>query len=77
MLYESESHLGGTNRYNQLRINEKRLCNNDPKQPIIIRFYIEGGPSIGEAKFDLSMLTDRKAKHTLMKNGNENGIIVF
>jgi hypothetical protein len=39
LLYESEVREGKNNKFNPLRINEKRLCNNAPKQPIIFRFF--------------------------------------
>jgi hypothetical protein len=39
LLYESEIREGKDNRFNAFKINEKRLCNNNPKQPIIFRFF--------------------------------------
>lgn len=39
LLYESEVREGKNNKFNLLKINEKRLCNNDMQQPIIIRFF--------------------------------------
>ena len=39
LLYESEYRNGSDNRYDRVKINEKRLCNNNPEQPIMIRFY--------------------------------------
>lgn len=46
LLYESEVREGKDNRFNPFKINEKRLCNNNPKQPIIIRFFADSGHSL-------------------------------
>ena len=40
-----------------MKINERRLCNNDPKQPIIMRFFDESGRTlIGDVRFNFATL---------------------
>ncbi len=69
---------GKDNRFNPLKINEKRLCNNNPKQPIIIRFFCDSGHSlIGEARTDLDNLSRGNLRYTLMRGNNEKGVIML
>jgi hypothetical protein len=78
LLYESEVREGKNNRFAPLKINEKRLCNNNPKQPIIIRFFSDSGNSvIGESRMDLETLTQGRVRHTLLKGNHEKGIITL
>lgn len=78
LLYESEVREGKNNRFAPLKINEKRLCNNNPKQPIIIRFFSDSGNSvIGESRMDLETLTHGRVRHTLLKGNHEKGIITL
>lgn len=78
LLYESEVREGRDNRYNPLKINEKRLCNNAPKQPIIFRFFANSGQSlIGEVRTDLDNLSRGNLRYTLMKNGHEKGVFLL
>jgi hypothetical protein len=71
LLYESECKEGKNNRYQHFKINQKRLCNNNPKQPIILRFFDDSGSSlIGEAFFDFATLQQGRTRFTLTKKGS-------
>ena len=45
-LYESEIKKGKENNFNIVKINENRLCNKNPKQPIILRFFNGNSTSV-------------------------------
>jgi hypothetical protein len=78
ILYESEVKDGKNNRFNPVRINEKKLCNNNLKQPIIFRFYEGSGHVlIGETTTDLENLSHGNHKYTLMKRQSEKGVIAL
>lgn len=54
------------------------MCNNDPKQPIIFRFYEDSGHTlIGEARTDLDNLSRGNLRYTLTKRNSEKGLIVL
>jgi len=46
LLYESEVKEGKNNRFAHFKINEFKLCNGLPKQPIFIRLYSDNSTSI-------------------------------
>lgn len=78
LLYESEVREGKDNRFNPVKINEKRLCNNNPKQPIIFRFFCDAGTSlIGEARTDLDNLLRGNLRYTLFKSNREKGLFLI
>ncbi len=76
MLYESETKPGKNNRYQHMKINQKRLCNTNPKQPIILRFFNDTS-LIGESYFDLATLQEGKLRFTLTKKGSERGVAIL
>ncbi len=39
LIYESEVKEGKNPTFNQVKLKVKKLCNNNPLQPIIVRFY--------------------------------------
>ena len=54
------------------------MCNNDPKQPIIFRFYEDSGHNlIGEARTDLDNLSRGNLRYTLTKRNSEKGLVVL
>jgi hypothetical protein len=78
LLYESEVREGKSNLFNPLRINEKRLCNNNPQQPIIFRFFENTGHVvIGEARTNLNSLAQGNLRLTLAKGSSERGLITL
>ena len=46
MLQESKVKVGQNNRFGHVKVRESKLCNNNPKQPIVIRFYQDNGNTI-------------------------------
>lgn len=46
ILHQSEVREGKNNRYARFKIKESKLCNNNPKQPIVLRFYADSGNSV-------------------------------
>lgn len=61
-----------------MRINEKRLCNNNPLQPIIFRFFENTGHVIiGEARTNLQNLSQGNLRLTLTKGNSERGQIAL
>lgn len=78
LLHQSEVREGKNNRYAHYKIKESKLCNKNPKQAIIIRFYEDSGSSmIGESYFDLVTIIDGKHRMTLTKKGSEKGVIMM
>ena len=39
LLYESEPRSGSSPRFNRITLNQKKLCNNDENQEIVLRVY--------------------------------------
>jgi hypothetical protein len=78
LLYESEVREGKNNRFNPLKINEKRLCNNNPQQLIIFRFFENSGHVlIGEATTTLESLSKGNLRLTLTKRTSEKGVAML
>ena len=64
LLYESEVKLGKAPRFDLTSISEKRLCNNNPDQPITLKMYSTSNffaPSIiGSLDFTVKDVENRK-----------------
>ena len=81
LLYESEVKDGNDPRFKRVVMNEKKLCNNDPDQPIVLKMYHYsnfGAPKyIAETQFTVNELYQGKVNHALRKNAKVKGTVQF
>lgn len=69
LIHKSEVKLGKNVQFDHYKINLKKLCNENPKQPISLKFFTAEGEFIGESHFDLASL---KAGHRRLELKNKN-----
>ena len=69
LLYESEVKDGSNPQFKRVIMNEKKLCNNNPDQPIILKMYDYsnfGAPKyIAETKFTVTDIHRGKINYYL------------
>ena len=81
LLYESEVRDGTDVRFKRVCINEKKLCNNNPTQNIILKMYhysTFGAPKLsGETYFTIDGLMDGRRTAALRKSEKHKGTVQF
>lgn len=80
LLYESEIRDGTDVRFKKVVLNEKKLCNNNPDQPIILNMYHYsnfGAPKIiSQTTFTINELRGKR-NFVLRKDGKNRGNVQF